>query len=431
MQRRTVLVGLVSAALLLTACGSGGSSTPDGPVELTYWSWVPNMDKVVEAWNKDHPEIKVTVQKQASGDDMLTKVITAAKADTSPDLVQVEYQALPTLVSNDVLADIAELSKDVKDDFTPNVWEQVTLGSSSVYAIPQDTGPLVFFYRQDVFTSLGLEVPSTWSEYAVVARQLKAKDPAKSLGTFSSTDPGLFAGLCQQAGAKWWTTTDDKWKVAVDDAASRKVAEFWGGLVRDGAIDNQPMFTPAWNKALSDGTQIGWVSAMWAPGVLTSAAPNTKGKWAMAPLPQWTEGQSATGSWGGSATGVTSGAMKKGRGAAATKFAAWLNTDAQAVASLVTNGGIYPAATAAQTGGALASPPEFFADQKDFYVLGASVAKGTAVAAWGPNVNVTYSSFKDTYGKAAQDKSDFLVPLKEIQQATVADMEKNGFKLDR
>ncbi|WP_419155739.1 hypothetical protein [Streptomyces longwoodensis] len=62
------------------------------------------------------------------------------------------------------------------------------------------------------------------------------------------------------------------------------------------------MYTPAWNKALNTGQQIAWVSAVWAPGTLTTAAPDTEGKWAMAPLPQWSKGEDVTGSWGGSST---------------------------------------------------------------------------------------------------------------------------------
>ena len=67
------------------------------------------MDKVVDLWNKGRKQqqIPVTVKKQASGDSLVTKILTAHKAKKAPDLVQVEYQALPTLVSNDALADIA------------------------------------------------------------------------------------------------------------------------------------------------------------------------------------------------------------------------------------------------------------------------------------------------------------------------------------
>ena len=427
MQRRTALTAIALIGSLTLAACSGGTPTAEGPVELTMWSWA-SLQKVADLWNADHPDIKVTVQEQGGGDELVTKVITAAKAGDGPDLVQAEYQMIPTLVSNDVLADITEQAGGAKDKFTENVWKQVTL-DGAVYAIPQDTAPLAFYYREDVFTQLGLKVPTTWTEFAEVARQLKQKDPKRALTTFSSNDAGLFAGLTQQAGATWWSASGDAWKIAIDAEASRKVATFWGDLVAEGVIDNQPMYTPAWNAALNDGTQIAWVSAVWAPGVLTTSAPDTKGKWRMAKLPQWTAGSNATGSWGGSATGITAKAAKNGHAKAAAEFAAWLNTDPKAVAALVKEAGVYPAATAAQTSGALTTP-EFFPNQPDFYQQVAELAKGTAAASWGPNVNVAYNTFKDAFGKAATEKSSFLGALKSVQDSTVADMKKSGFKIE-
>ncbi|MBM9617427.1 ABC transporter substrate-binding protein [Streptomyces zhihengii] len=418
---------VVLGASALTACGSseGDAQADSGPVSLTYWAWAPGMDKVADLWNDKHPEIKVTVQKQASGDDLVTKIITASKAKKAPDLVQAEYQALPTLVSNDALADISGEVGGIEKQFAPGVWQQTTLGTDAVYAVPQDSGPMMFYYRADLFEEYGLDVPVTWDEFAETARALKKKAPEKSLTTFSANDSGLFAGLAQQAGARWWTVEGDAWKVGIDDAATRKVADFWGGLVEEGAIDNQPMYTPAWNKALNTGEQIAWVSAVWAPGTLTTAAPDTKDKWRMAPLPQWDEGTNTTGSWGGSTTAVTTDSKHK---AAAAKFATWLNTDPEALAALVKEGGIYPAATAAQTSGALASSHEFFAGQADFYAKAAEIAETAAPAYWGPNVNVAYATFKDAFGKAAKAKSGFGDALSTMQAATVADLKKQGFE---
>ncbi|MET9801780.1 extracellular solute-binding protein [Streptomyces sp. NPDC006368] len=415
-------------ASALTACGSPDKddAADSGPVSLRYWAWAPGMDKVAALWNKENPDIKVTVQKQASGDDLVTKIITVSKAHQAPDLVQAEYQALPTLVSNDALADISKEVGGAEDRFAPGIWQQTTLGTDAVYAVPQDSGPMMFYYRADLFRQYGLTVPTTWDEFAQTARTLKKKAPDKALTTFSSNDAGLFAGLAQQAGAKWWTIDGEKWKVGIDDAATRKVADFWGGLVEEGAVDNQPMYTPAWNKAINTGKQIAWVSAVWAPGTLTTAAPDTKGKWAMAPLPQWSKGQNATGSWGGSSTAVTTDSRHK---AAAAKFATWLNTDPRALAALVKESGVYPAATAAQTSGALSKAPGFFANQPDFYTRAAEIAKTTAPASWGPNVNVAYTTFKDAFGTAAKEKSDFGAALRTMRDATVADLKKQGFEV--
>ncbi|MDW4905689.1 extracellular solute-binding protein [Streptomyces sp. ADMS] len=421
-------VAVTLGATTLAACGSDDDSdAQSGPVSLTYWTWTPGMDKVVDLWNEGpgkEQQITVTVKKQASGDTLVTKILTAHKAKKAPDLVQAEYQALPTLVSNDALADISGDVGDAKNDFAEGVWQQTTLGTDAVYAVPQDIGPMMFYYREDLFEQYGLKVPTTWAEFAETARALKRKAPDKDLTTFSANDSGLFAGLAQQAGAKWWTTTGEQWKVGIDDAATQKVADFWGDLVKEDAIDNQPMYTPAWNKALNTGKQIAWVSAVWAPGTLTTAAPDTKGKWAMAPLPQWSLSEDVTGSWGGSSTAVTT---DSGHKSAAAKFAAWLNTDRDALAALAKEGGIYPAATGAQLSGAFVKSPDFFSNQSDFYTQAAEIAKTTAPSAWGPNVNVAYTSFKDSFASAAKNKSDFGAALRTVQDATVADLKKQGF----
>lgn len=424
-------VAVTLGATALAACGSEDKdgAAESGPVSLTYWTWTPGMDKVVDLWNKGpgkKDRITVTVKKQASGDTLVTKILTAHKAGKAPDLVQAEYQALPTLVSNDALADIAKNVGDAEDKFAEGVWQQTTLGTDAVYAVPQDIGPMMFYYRADLFKQYKLTVPTTWEQFAETARALKKVAPDKDLTTFSANDSGLFAGLAQQAGAKWWTTSGDKWKVGIDDAASEQVAKFWGGLVKEGAIDNQPMYTPAWNKALNTGKQIAWVSAVWAPGTLATAAPDTKGKWAMAPLPQWSDTRNVTGSWGGSSTAVTTDSSHK---EAAAKFAAWLNTDGDALNALAKEGGIYPASSSAQLSGAFTTPPDYFSNQPDFYGQAAKIAKTTAPSAWGPNVNVAYTSFKDAFGAAAKNKSDFTAALKTMQEATVTDMKKQGFEV--
>jgi len=188
-------------ATALAACGTEKKDSDNdaqaGPASLTYWTWTPGMDKVADLWNKGpgkKQQITVTVKKQASGDTLVTKILTAHKAKKAPDLVQAEYQALPTLVSNDALADIAGETKDAKSKFADGVWQQTTLGTDAVYAIPQDIGPMMFYYRQDLFKKYGLKVPTTWDEFAQTARALKKKAPEKDLTTFSANDSGLFAG---------------------------------------------------------------------------------------------------------------------------------------------------------------------------------------------------------------------------------------------
>ena len=420
---------IASAALLMTACSSGDgsdSAAGDGPVELTFWTWAPNVDKVVETWNAANPDIQVTVNKQDGGDPAITKLLTAVKAGSgAPDIMQTEYQKIPTLVSADALADISGEVADLADQFPEGVWNDVTLGSDAVYAVPQDSGPMQFYYRADIFEQLGLTVPTTWDEYAATAAALQAADPTKYLGTFSATDAGWFTGLSQQAGASWWGIDGDAWTVAVDDEATLKVADYWGGLVESGVIDNKPMYTPEWNAALNNGTQIGWLSAIWAPGVLEGNAPDTAGLWKMAPMPQWDAAKPATGNWGGSATAVTSQSKHP---AEAAQFIEWLNASQEGVDLLVDQTGIYPANIPASAE-ALSEPPTFFANQPDFYEIAAQTAKTAGSFTYGPNVNVTYSAYNDEFGKAteARSRAAFTTAVETMQKVTLDDMKTSGF----
>jgi multiple sugar transport system substrate-binding protein len=434
-RRAAALLATATLALTAAACGSGSdeagstpsSSAPSGPVDLTYWAWAPNMDKVAEIWNASHPDIHVTVNKQDGGDAAVTKLLTAVKAGSgAPDIMQAEYQKIPTLVSADALADLSSLgAADLKPAFSDATWNAVTLGGQAPYAVPQDTGPMMFYYRADVFSKLGIDVPTTWDEYAAAARTIHAADPKQYLGTFSAGDPGWFAGLTQQAGASWWSTDGDAWGVDVDSAASQKVAAYWGGLVQEGVIDNKPMYTPAWNAGLNDGDQVGWISAVWAPGVLAGNAEKTAGKWKVAPLPQWDPAAPATGNWGGSSTAITQQSQHKEQ---AMQFIRWLNTDPQAVKALVDVSNIYPAAVSAGTS-ALDKAPEFFSNQPDFYSVAATAAATTKPFTYGPNANVAYSAYSDDFAKAAQSKqaSQFTQALTQVQTTTRDDLVKAGF----
>lgn len=439
--RRAVAIAATAAlALGAAACSSssttsgstsgatgGGSTAQQGPVKLVYWAWAPNMDKVVAKWNANHADIHVTVNKQDGGDAAVTKLLTAVKAGKgAPDIMQAEYQKIPTLVSANALADVSSFgANDLKTKFSDATWSAVTLGSNATYAVPQDTGPMMFYYRADVFSKLGLKAPTTWDEYAAAARKIHADDSKRYLGTFSAGDPGWFVGLTQQAGASWWSTDGDAWGVDVDSAASQKVAKYWGGLVQEGVIDNKPMYTPAWNADLNSGNQVGWVSAVWGPGVLSGNAAKTKGKWKVAPLPQWDAAAPATGNWGGSSTAVT---QQSAHPQQAMQFISWLNTDPEAVKALAQVSAIYPAATEAGAS-ALTSPPEFFSNQSDFYDIAASVAATTKPFTYGPNVNVAYSAYTDEFSKAAQSKkaAEFTGALTRVQTITRDDLVKAGF----
>jgi multiple sugar transport system substrate-binding protein len=414
--------GSSSSAAATASASSASSPSSSAKVTLTFWSWVPDLNKVVAIWNASHPDIQVQVQVQAGGDAELTKLLTAAKAGNPPDLAQVEYQTLPTLVSSNYLANIASQDSTLKSDFPAGIWNQVTLGTTALYGVPQDAAPMALFYRADLFKKYHLTVPTTWAQFAADATKLHSEAPGVYLGTFSSVDPGEFAGLTQQAGAQWWSASGSTWTVGIDGAASQKVASYWQSLVSAGGVDNQPQWTAAWDKGMNDGQYIAWVSDVWAPGDMPSASPSNTGKWVMTELPQWTDGAHVVGNWGGSSTAVLAASKHQ---QAAAEFAAWLNTNPAATAALASDGGIYPADVAAES--SLSAPPTYFSNQPDFWSLAKQYSAQASPVTWGPDVDLAYTEFTTAFGGAVTGKASFLGPLAQIQSAVLNDMKKSGF----
>ena len=166
-----MLASTVLAVLVAAGCSSSGSSSSTPPtagtssssgqaasgqrVTLTFWTWVPNMDKIVAIWNKANLDIQVAGADPVRRRRELTVAYIGREGSRTRQhpLRQVEYQVLPTLVSSNYLANIAQYDGSLKSDFPAGNWNQVTLGSNSLYGVPQDAAPMALFYRADLLRS--------------------------------------------------------------------------------------------------------------------------------------------------------------------------------------------------------------------------------------------------------------------------------------
>lgn len=376
------------------------SCTPaEGEVTLEYWSWVPGMQQAVDLWNRQHPDIRVKLRTTPAGNaGAYQKLSNALKADEAPDLGQVEYDSLANFRLKQGLRDIAacEPVQRAEAEFVDWTWSQVTFGEGGedgVWAIPQDTGPMALFYRKDVFDRLGLEPPTTWQEYEAAARTVQKADGDRYITHFSQTDPNWFAGLLWQNGAEMFQRKEDTWKVTVDRPESRRVAEFWQGLIDDDLVATDLQgFSPALYKAWNSGEVVTWIGAAWGYSTIRDNAGKTAGAWGVAPMPQWSGGQQRAGNWGGSTTAVLAGTEHPHE---AAQFATWLNTDPQALRILNREGGLYPAATAGLELPALQKPVDFYDGQKIFDVFARASRNVDTEFTWGPTMTETYRHLSD------------------------------------
>ena len=185
------------AALALTGCTSDGGSGGDPgtitdaqreealntPTDLTFWTWVPDIQDQVDLFEAEYPEINVTVENVGQGLDHYAKVRTAAEAGSGgPDVVQLEYQFISSFALSGELLDLTPYgAEDIADDYVSWVWNQ-GVHNGEILAIPQDSGPLGNLYREDILTAAGVtEAPATWEDYKTAAEAVRDNTDAVHL----------------------------------------------------------------------------------------------------------------------------------------------------------------------------------------------------------------------------------------------------------
>lgn len=427
--KRAVATGVaLLSAIALAGCSAGGTTgggaeagacTPAGEdVTLEFTSWIPGIEDVVAMWNEENPDIQVEVQTGPNGNGGTYKsFFSQLEAGNAPDLGQIEYDALASFRVQDGLEDLAACEDIVaaKDEFIPWTWGQVSLGTDDeVYGVPQDSGPMALFYRSDLFEANGIAVPTTWDEYKEAAKKVRAA--GGYITNFSTADINQFAGFVWQANGDWFTNDGDEWTVDLTGDQSTTVAEYWQELLDEDLVATYPAWTEEWNNAYNSGEVWTWNSAVWGANSISSGAPDTAGKWAVAPSPQWEAGGESAGNWGGSSIAVFKGTDHLYE---ATKFALWLNTSDEALTALNESANIYPATTAGLQLPSLQEGVEFYGGQKIYDVFAEAAAQVNPDFVWGPTMTQTYADVSDGFQKAVTGQGTLLDALDAAQKSTI------------
>jgi multiple sugar transport system substrate-binding protein len=425
--KRTAVAAAVLSAVVLSGCSSTGSeggsaaascAPAQGKVDLSFTSWIPGIEEVVDVWNKENPDIQVKVQTGPNGNSgTYQNFFNQLKAGNAPDLGQIEYDALPNFRVQNGLMDLGgcEDVMAAKDDFVDWTWGQVSLGESdSVYAVPQDSGPMAMFYRADLFEQNGIAIPTTWAEYKEAAKQVRAT--GAYITNFSQGDINQFAGFVWQAGGSWFNNDGSDWTVDLTDPASKKVADYWQDLIDEDLVSTVPTWTTEWDNAYNSSAAWTWNSAVWGANSIASGAPDTAGKWAVAKAPQWEAGDSAAGNWGGSSTAVFTGSKHPYE---ASKFALWLNTSDEALTMLNKSANIYPATKEGLNLPVLKEGVDFYGGQPIYDVFAEASSEVSEDFAWGPTMTQTYNDVSDGFKAAVSGDGTLLDALTKGQSATI------------
>lgn len=426
---------VAAACMALSGCGgasSGGSSSSSsgsvsngGKVEITYIHRLPDksgmtsVEQIVSRWNKENPNIQVKpIHFNGNASDLIKKLETDVKAGNAPDLAQAGYSEIPELFTKGLLEDVTAEADQYKGNFAEGPYGNMTIGGKT-FGLPQDTGPLVYYYNKTEFDKLGISVPKTQGELLESAK--KAAAQGKYIMSFQADEAGNMLSGLAGASDPWYTIEGDAWKVDTQTSGSKAVAKVYQQLLDDKAATTNPRWDPSFDASLQKGELIGTIGAAWeAPLLMDSMADKGKGDWRVAQIGDWFDNGEKTGPDGGSGVVALKGIKHK---AEAMKFLDWFNTQIDDL----TSQGLVVAAT---TGSAKtpASWSEFYGGQ-DVMAEFAAANGNLASFSYIPGFSAVGTAMKEKAADAADGKAKVETIFDVAQTASVDTLKDYGLSV--
>jgi multiple sugar transport system substrate-binding protein len=174
------------ATLIAAACGSNtGGATPaasSAPVTITFSTYafqpqtVAATRKIVDDWNKAHPNITVQLV-QVDPNSVHDKLVTQFQGNTAPDVIHDEAADLAGFAKQGFLADMSPMiSSNLKGDVSKGIWDSVTF-NNKIVAAPTLLQTYNVFANKTALSGAGVTAPTidkpwTWDQFGAASKQL-------------------------------------------------------------------------------------------------------------------------------------------------------------------------------------------------------------------------------------------------------------------
>jgi ABC-type glycerol-3-phosphate transport system substrate-binding protein len=206
-----VVAGAALAALALTGCSSGSTSTskadsgsksaptldPNTKVTITFMEAMASgalkteLEKVTQEFETRNPNITVNLEAQPDYNTLKTKIDAALTAGNAPTIAQVYGEWAADYAGSDVLeplTDYAASDPAATDGLYKGIKNSLYI-DKKLYMWPFNASAVAVFYNPDQITAAGQQVPKTWDDFVTVAKAV-SKDGVVAL----PMDPGSSSG---------------------------------------------------------------------------------------------------------------------------------------------------------------------------------------------------------------------------------------------
>lgn len=178
---------------LMTGCGSKNNASSEEivteitePVEISFWHAMSgDLEKTLEnltnKFMEANPNITVTLQNQSSYNDLQQKMTaTLASPKDLPTLTQAYPHWMINAMQDELLVDLKPYieNETIGSENYNDMLEGFKTASEidgKIYGMPFNKSTEVIWYNKTLFDELGLEVPTTFEEFAQVAKTITEK----------------------------------------------------------------------------------------------------------------------------------------------------------------------------------------------------------------------------------------------------------------
>ncbi|MFD6446962.1 extracellular solute-binding protein [Promicromonospora sp. NPDC060204] len=271
---------LLTAVALTAACssggggGDGGGESPSGTGPITVW--LSNNEQevgwgkdVVDAWNADHPDEKVTAQEIPAGSSSEEAITAAITAGTAPCLVyNISSAAVPGWVRQGGLVNLSQF-EDGTSYIEDRVGEgaQTYLTDDGYYQLPWKSNPVMVMYNKKVFEKAGIDPENpdmaTYDDFLAGSRKIVESGAADSAIWPSPTNEffqpwfDFYPLYLAESGG---TSLVEDQQATFDDENGKAVADFWATIYSEGLAPKEA----STDDAMSAGTTAMQMAGPWA-----------------------------------------------------------------------------------------------------------------------------------------------------------------------
>ncbi|HEY0450886.1 ABC transporter substrate-binding protein [Actinophytocola sp.] len=300
---------LAAAAVVLGGCGSSGSGGGDnsgggggaapklegrGPITFaTGKDTSGNMQKLVDQWNTDHPDEKVTITElPEAADEQRNRMIQNAQVESAEySVLNLDVIWTAEFAANRWIVALPQDQFDLDKFLKPAV--DTAMYRDKMYAMPVYSDGGLLYYRKDLLTKAGVsEPPKTWAEMKTACDKVKALPEAKSIGCYAGQFDkyeGLTVNFSEAVQSAGGTVVDDSGKPTVNSQQAKDGLNFLVDGLKSGEIPKAAITyqEEPGRRAFQDGQLLfhrQW-PYQWAKANATDGSSKVAGKFDVAPLP--------------------------------------------------------------------------------------------------------------------------------------------------